>query len=140
VAGIANPPADQHIATGCELCDFTGYKGRVGIYELLLLDDAIRSAVRTTGRTDEIRSLARGNGMKLMQDYALDLVRSGATTLDEVHRVVPFEQVRSSYCSACHRELSPVFSFCPYCGEKVAGVDAAKSSHKVFVEQGAGRE
>jgi type IV pilus assembly protein PilB len=140
VAGITNPPADQHIATGCELCDFTGYKGRVGIYELLLLDDAIRSAVRTSGRSDEIRSLARGNGMKLMQDYALDLVRNGATTLDEVQRVVPFEQIRSSYCSACHHELSPVFSFCPYCGEKVADRDTAKNSHKVFVEQGAARE
>src|SRR6202047_860672 len=119
--GIADPPAHQHVPTGCELCDFVGYKGRVGIYELLLFDDAVRSIVRTSGRTDEIRSLARNNGMKLMQEYALDLVRRGATTLDEVQRVVPFEQIRSAYCSGCQHELSAAFAFCPYCGAKATG-------------------
>jgi type IV pilus assembly protein PilB len=139
-AGIQEAPPQQHIATGCELCDFTGYKGRVGIYELLLMDEAIRAAVRTSGRTDEIRSLARNNGMKLMQEYALELVRQGATTLDEVQRVVPFEAIRSTYCSACQHELSPAFAFCPYCGEKANGVQSAKSSQHAFVEQGVTEE
>ena len=138
--GIVDPPAHQHVPTGCELCDFVGYKGRVGIYELLLFDDAVRSIVRTTGRTDEIRSLARNNGMKLMQEYALDLVRRGATTLDEVQRVVPFEQIRSAYCPGCQHELSAAFAFCPYCGAKASGGDTMKPSHHPFVEQGAATE
>ena len=56
----------------------TGYKGRVGIYEMLVLNDAIRSAIRSGGRNDEMRTLARHNGMKLMQEYALDRVRKGS--------------------------------------------------------------
>jgi len=139
-AGILDAPPQQHIPTGCEQCDSTGYRGRVGIYELLLLDDAIRSAVRTNGRSNEIRALARNNGMKLMQEYALDLVRRGLTTLDEVQRVVPFESIRSTFCAACQRELSPAFAFCPSCGEKAHGTQVVERSQHDFVEQGATEE
>ena len=98
-AGVQNPPATQHVPTGCDICDLTGYKGRVGIYEMLVLDEAIRSAVRSGGRNEEIRTLARHNGMKLMQEYALERVQQGQTTLDEVMRVVPFEKIHATLCA-----------------------------------------
>ena len=130
----------QHLPFGCDDCDLTGYKGRVGIYEMLVLDDAIRGAVRSGGRNDEIRTLARNNGMKLMQEYALDRVRQGETTLDEVLRVVPFEQIHATYCSACRHELSPAFVFCPYCGEKKSAPDVSSQQRHSLVEQGAHEE
>ncbi|HUJ29862.1 MAG TPA: ATPase, T2SS/T4P/T4SS family [Candidatus Acidoferrum sp.] len=136
-AGMQCPPATQHVPAGCDICDLTGYKGRVGIYEMLVLDDAIRSAVRSGGRNDEIRSLARHNGMKLMQEYALERVREGLTTLDEVLRVVPFERIRSSQCSACQHELSPDFNFCPYCGQRTAESEPRKTESRSLVGQGA---
>jgi len=136
-AGILDPPPTQSVTIGCDYCDLTGYKGRIGIYEMLLLDDAIRGAVRSGGRNDEIRTLARNNGMKLMQEYALDRVRQGQTTLDEVLRVVPFEAMHASYCAACRHELSPAFVFCPYCGEKRSSGDNSKSPQSSLVEQGA---
>jgi type IV pilus assembly protein PilB len=134
-AGIQTPPAQQHIATGCENCDMTGYKGRVGIYELLMLDDAIRSVVRSGGRNEEIRVLAQHNGMRRMQEYALDLVRQGQTTLDEVLRVVPFEQVLTVQCHSCRRDLSPAFVFCPYCGERRGEEGLKNSPRRTLVSQ-----
>jgi type II secretory ATPase GspE/PulE/Tfp pilus assembly ATPase PilB-like protein len=135
-ARIQDPPHTQHLPNGCDACDLTGYKGRIGIYEMLVLDDAIRGAVRSGGRNDEVRSLARNNGMKLMQEYALDRVREGLTTLEEVQRVVPFEQINTSYCAACHHELSRSFVFCPYCGEKKSGAEHSRPTRHSLVGQG----
>jgi len=131
-AGITSAPEKQSIPIGCDECDLTGYKGRIGIYEMLVLNDQTRSAVRNGSRNDEVRALARQNGMKLMQEYALERVREGLTTLDEVQRVVPFEPIRAIACPSCHRELSPAFFFCPYCGNKADGTEPDGS----LVEQG----
>jgi len=106
---------------GCDECDFTGYRGRIGIYEMLAMNDAIRAAARAGNLGDEIRTLARHNGMKLMQEYALELAASGLTTLAEVQRVVPFEATIAINCSQCSRALAPTFAFCPFCGTKRFG-------------------
>ena len=139
-AGLSDPPETQHVPNGCDACDLTGYKGRVGIYELLMLDESLRSAVRAGSRNDEIRILARQGGMKLMQQYALERVREGLTTLDEVLRVVPFEKLKASLCFSCKHDLSPAFIFCPYCGEKTG--DAVSKAHPqhALVGQGASEE
>ena len=117
-AGMMEPPEIYKVANGCETCDFSGYRGRVGIYEMLRFNEAIRQAARTGNRNDEMRTLARHNGIKFMQEYALDLVRDGLTTFEEVQRVVPFGQVSSESCASCGRDLSSGFSFCPFCGVK----------------------
>ena len=139
-AGLSDPPETQHVPNGCDACDLTGYKGRVGIYELLMLDESLRSAVRAGSRNDEIRILARQGGMKLMQQYALERVREGLTTLDEVLRVVPFEKLKASLCFSCKHDLSPAFIFCPYCGERTG--DAVSKAHPQhsLVGQGASEE
>ncbi|HET6931393.1 MAG TPA: ATPase, T2SS/T4P/T4SS family [Candidatus Acidoferrum sp.] len=117
-AGMLEPPEFQNVPNGCEACDSTGYHGRIGIYELLRFNDAIRQAARSGNRNDEMRTLARHNGIKFMQEYALDLVRDGCTTFEEVQRVVTFSQQSSVICSACGRDLAASFLFCPYCGTK----------------------
>ncbi len=127
-AGLLEPVQTQRVAVGCAECDNTGYKGRVGIYELLVLDEAIRNSVRTGTRTDEIRSLARNAGMKLMQEVALEKLRVGLTTLEEILRVVPFEKIVRPRCSACSRELAAAFLFCPYCGVKTSGPSRTTSA------------
>jgi type IV pilus assembly protein PilB len=139
-AGLSNPPETQHVPNGCDACDLTGYKGRVGIYELLMLDESLRSAVRAGSRNDEIRILARQGGMKLMQQYALERVREGLTTLDEVLRVVPFEKLKASLCFSCKHDLSPAFIFCPYCGEKTGETESKAHRQHSLVGQGASEE
>jgi type IV pilus assembly protein PilB len=114
--GTLKPPVTMAVPIGCERCDQTGYKGRIGIYELLRFDDSIRSVIRTSGNMDQIRETARSNGMRPMQEDAMDKLRSGLTTLEEILRVVPVESVTYSECANCSQHLLPGFKFCPYCG------------------------
>jgi type IV pilus assembly protein PilB len=76
------PPFYQ--GTGCDNCNGTGKKGRVGLFELLVMNDAMRSAVANGANTEEIRDLARKNGMKTLKEYAMYLMAEGFTSLDEV--------------------------------------------------------
>lgn len=117
-AGLMEPPEAHNVANGCDLCDLTGYRGRVGIYEMLRLNEPLRQAIRSGGHNDQIRILARHNGIKFMQEYALELVREGVTTFEEIQRVVPFGQASTDACGSCARELTPSFAYCPYCGVK----------------------
>ncbi|MFQ3550325.1 MAG: ATPase, T2SS/T4P/T4SS family [Armatimonadota bacterium] len=73
--------------TGCENCGRTGYKGRTGIYELLKIDDDIRSAIISRSSAAAIRQIAVDKGMKTLRQAALDKVLSGETTLEELMRV-----------------------------------------------------
>jgi len=134
-AGMKHPPAKQHVPTGCEKCDMTGYKGRVGIYEMLVFDEALRSVVRSGSRSDEIRAIAIHNGFKYMQEYALALIRRGETTLEEVLRVVPFEHVVSVQCDSCQHDLLPSFLFCPYCGRRCDDLAPRRSNKHTLVGQ-----
>jgi len=74
--------------TGCERCNDTGYKGRIGIYEMMTINEEIAEMmVRRTSLT-ELRNAAIANGMKTLQDDGLRKVLAGITTPDEVQRVV----------------------------------------------------
>lgn len=117
-AGMREPPETYRTANGCEACDFTGYRGRVGIYEMLRFNDAIRQAARSGNRNDEMKTLARHNGIKFMQEHALELVRDGVTTFEEAQRVVPYAESSAEACASCGRELALGFAFCPSCGAK----------------------
>ncbi|MGZ4811562.1 MAG: ATPase, T2SS/T4P/T4SS family [Terriglobales bacterium] len=115
-AGIVDFDSNAYVPVGCSECDNSGYKGRVGIYELLLMDEQIRSAIRAGARDEEIRNLARSGGMRLMQEDSLEKVKQGITTMEEVLRVVPFDNAVTVRCRNCGRALAPAFLFCPYCG------------------------
>src|SRR5882762_3647463 len=115
-AGTLKPPVTMAVSIGCEKCDQTGYKGRIGIYELLRFDDSIRAVIRASGSTDQIRETARSNGMRSMQEDAMEKLRSGSTTLEEILRVVPVESVSHAVCAKCSQHILPAFKFCPYCG------------------------
>lgn len=139
--GLLDGVEAEYVPVGCAECQQTGYKGRVGIYEMLVFDEAIRPAVRSGQRTDELRQLATSRGMKLMQEDALEKVRQGVTSLEDVLRVVPFERGPTGDCPHCGRELGPGFLFCPYCSAKT---DSARDTEQVAlpkdVEEGAVRE
>jgi len=69
---------------GCEKCNHTGKKGRVGIFELLTMTDDLKQAVANGAKTDEIRELARRGGMQTLKEYAMTLMAEGLTSVDEV--------------------------------------------------------
>ncbi len=118
--GITHPPKNMVVPVGCSKCDQTGYKGRVGIYELLRFDDSIRTVVRTSGNIEQIREIARANGMRSMQDDAMDKLIQGQTTLEEILRVVPMESITNVECRKCSHHVFPSFKFCPNCGTRCA--------------------
>jgi len=74
---------------GCEQCRGTGYSGRTGIYELLVMEPEIREAVLgdTTISTGRLQVMAREAGMKLLREDGLRVVAQGLTTVEEVLRV-----------------------------------------------------
>jgi general secretion pathway protein E len=74
-------------AVGCLACNRTGYSGRTGIYELLVVDDAIRALVHRNAGEGEIRTAAQRNGMQTMRDDGQRWVHAGTTSADEVVRV-----------------------------------------------------
>jgi type IV pilus assembly protein PilB len=78
---------DQYYrGTGCDACNNTGYKGRVGIFELMVLNDVIRDMVMANASTDEIRNQAQKDGMITLREFGMGLARSGITSLEEVVR------------------------------------------------------
>ena len=74
-------------ARGCEACGRTGYRGRTGIYELLLLDDELRAELMRRPGAGDLRRLAIARGMRTLHEDGLRHVRAGVTTLEEVLRV-----------------------------------------------------
>ncbi|MBL0180356.1 MAG: Flp pilus assembly complex ATPase component TadA [Gemmatimonadetes bacterium] len=72
---------------GCDACRGTGYLGRVGIYELLVMDNALRVEVQQRRGSEELRAMAIAGGMRTLQEDGFRLVRDGVTTLEEVVRV-----------------------------------------------------
>jgi type IV pilus assembly protein PilB len=70
--------------TGCDECGGTGYKGRCGIYEVMIMTPGLRKAIMNEASTDEIRDVACAEGMLTLREDGLKKVESGVTTLDEV--------------------------------------------------------
>jgi len=72
---------------GCKLCNFTGYKGRTGIHELLKVDEEIKGMLIEKRSTEEIKQAAARKGMKTLRQDAVMKALEGITTIDEVIKV-----------------------------------------------------
>lgn len=109
----------------CKSCNGSGYKGRVGVYEILRINDLLAAAIAKRETTDVIRRMALENGMKTLLGYGLQLVREGLTTLAEVERMLltdsGLESERRSRslstltCRTCGAGLQDEWLECPYC-------------------------
>ena len=71
---------------GCSLCNDTGYKGRIGIYQVMPMFEAIREMVLSGANTAEIKQESMRLGVKTMRQSALTKLMEGVTTLEEVLR------------------------------------------------------
>lgn len=77
---------------GCEFCKFTGYRGRTAIYEILIVDDAIRELVLRRASVNEIKKAALSSGMRTLFQDGMEKVKMGLTTVSEVLRVAQSEE------------------------------------------------
>ncbi len=97
------PPSEEHLAelkltaedvagkkffkgAGCNSCGNTGYKGRVGLFEFMILDDELRMMIVENRTTDELRNKARDKGMRLLRDSGIAFIHDGTTTAEEIIR------------------------------------------------------
>ncbi len=76
---------------GCDGCNNTGYKGRVGLFELMIMNDDLREMIMRNCSTDELRDRAREFGMVTLRDAGMSFASDGTTTLDEVVRETVLE-------------------------------------------------
>ena len=76
---------DSH---GCTQCNDTGYRGRIGVYEIMNITNKIRNAIASQSTTEEIEKVAMAEGMSTLRGSATRLVLDGITTLDEMRRIV----------------------------------------------------
>jgi type IV pilus assembly protein PilB len=71
---------------GCDNCNNTGYKGRIGLFELMVMNDVLRDMIMQNATTDDLRAKAESFGMITLRDYGKKFVFEGFTTADEVVR------------------------------------------------------
>ncbi len=109
----------------CPECNGVGYKGRCGVYEVMRVTERLQALITEEAPTERIKEVAVEEGMKTLLAYSLDLVRQGATTLEEVERVTftdtgleaELKAKRKSglTCRTCNAGLQPEWLDCPYC-------------------------
>lgn len=80
-------------AAGCEACNFTGYRGRLGVHELFVMSDAMHTAILDGADATRLHALARGEGMRTLHEDGLRKVAEGLTSLEEVLRVTQDQTV-----------------------------------------------
>jgi type IV pilus assembly protein PilB len=78
---------DAFQAKGCDQCSDSGYRGRLGVFEVLLIDEKIRELVLRRSSADEIADAAVAAGMRRLREDGLEKVRLGWTSPEEVTRV-----------------------------------------------------
>ncbi|MCH5374673.1 MAG: GspE/PulE family protein, partial [Planctomycetes bacterium] len=76
---------------GCDACNNTGYRGRVGLFELMMMNDAMRDMIMANASTDDLRELGRKNGMVTLREAGIKCMLEGTTTSDEVIRETVLE-------------------------------------------------
>jgi type IV pilus assembly protein PilB len=100
---------------GCSACGQTGYSGRIGIFEFVRMTAALRDQVTRNAPEDEMRKVATLSGTRFLLEDALQKVRAGFTTLEEVLRVIQLEETDITGCPSCGAFINRDFSTCPYC-------------------------
>jgi type II secretory ATPase GspE/PulE/Tfp pilus assembly ATPase PilB-like protein len=100
---------------GCKSCHGTGFKGRIGIYELLRMTPAVRDAINERSPEPVIRKAAMQSGMVPLVEAARNQIRQGKTTPEEVMRVIQWVDEGQSSCPRCGKPVSHQTKKCQHC-------------------------
>ncbi|MFB2982272.1 GspE/PulE family protein [Microseira sp. BLCC-F43] len=120
------PPAERaNNKNVCKTCNGAGYKGRVGVYEVLKNTERLQTLINEGAPTERIKEAAVEEGMITLLAYSLNLVREGRTTLEEVERVtftdsgleaeLKAKRKTALTCRTCDAGLQQEWLECPYC-------------------------
>ena len=106
---------DGRGGTDCPVCR-AGYRGRSGVFEVLVVDDEIRTAVTSGASITSLRTLARRNGMRSMGLDAMRQVAESVTTPHEAGRIIALTRGAGVQCAKCDAAMPPAATGCPMCG------------------------
>lgn len=111
--------------TLCKKCNGVGYKGRVGVYEVMRVSERLQTLINEGAPAEQIKEVAVEEGMTTLLSYSLNLVQQGYTTLEEVERVtftdsgleseLKAKRKSSLACRTCNADLQQEWLDCPYC-------------------------
>jgi type II secretory ATPase GspE/PulE/Tfp pilus assembly ATPase PilB-like protein/FixJ family two-component response regulator/predicted RNA-binding Zn-ribbon protein involved in translation (DUF1610 family) len=101
---------------GCEQCNQSGYSGRIGIFEVFQIDGELKKMIHRDATETELLKAARWGGMRSLLEDAIDKVKAGITTCDELLRVLGPQNTLEIPCTQCGAHLEERFQFCPFCG------------------------
>lgn len=118
-AGISHLPTESYQARGCEHCNYVGYRGRMGLFEILTVTDRVRQLLLEQASESEIESLARSEGMRSLLEDGLAKCANGSTSLDEVLRILTIRRAGGRRCPECQTAVSIEYPFCGFCGASV---------------------
>jgi type IV pilus assembly protein PilB len=106
-------------AAGCEHCHNTGYRGRIGIYEVMPVTDGVRRLIVQQDAGAQLRAAAVAAGMQSLAEDGMLKVKAGLTTFEELLRVVTEVRADTGVCGECGESVEADFVACPACGHAV---------------------
>jgi len=106
-------------SVGCDQCNHTGYRGRIGLYEVMRVTDKLRRLVASRAPEDQVREAAVAGGMITLGEDGLSKVKSGVTTPEELLRVVTEVREMRTLCTGCGAAVGVDFMACPQCGKRL---------------------
>jgi type IV pilus assembly protein PilB len=107
-------------AVGCAACQHTGYAGRLGVHEILVMTSKLRELVTSGAPDHEVQHEALAAGMVTLFQDGFEKVTQGDTSIEELLRVVEVEGAYETLCAECQGVLHADFLTCPACGTPVA--------------------
>jgi type IV pilus assembly protein PilB len=106
-------------SVGCDECNHTGYRGRIGLYEVLRINDKLSRLIAARSPEDQLRDAAVQSGMTTIAEDGLAKVKSGITTPEELLRVVTDVRETRTLCPQCGTAVGVDFKACPQCGRRL---------------------
>jgi type II secretory ATPase GspE/PulE/Tfp pilus assembly ATPase PilB-like protein/FixJ family two-component response regulator len=119
---ITDHTIQSHKGVGCDKCNRSGYKGRIGVYEIFKVDSEIKRMIHQGATEPELLHAARLTGMSLLLDDAVNKLKEGITTCDEILRVFGPQNTAEIACVFCGALMEQRYHFCPYCGRELVKI------------------
>jgi type IV pilus assembly protein PilB len=117
---IAADAVEWRRGTGCQACRQSGYSGRVGVYEVMPVSPLIGKLIGANAGEHAIRQQAHTEGFRLLAADALEKLRGGLTTVEEILRVVQLGH-ETPRCPTCEGEVDEAYTVCPHCSTTLQG-------------------
>jgi type IV pilus assembly protein PilB len=117
--GLPSRGSTTYLPRGCNRCNGHGFKGRVGIFEIMPMGPALRELVAKRASAEQLREVARGEGLVPLGVDAWRKVRAGLTSLEEVKPLLRTIAEDSPVCSGCGHPQRRSFTACPSCGRRL---------------------